>query len=172
MTARLARVYLDSSVLIGAVVEGANHAAASHDFCHQVVNDRTTVAISALSRYEVAHVASLLGNPAGRRTLPDSVVQEYELMNWSADESVRDRWMSTIGMSLESLLGNFNEFAEIPILPHLWHTAIQVMIEHDLQSYDALHVATARSVDVTDFATTDRQYARIDGLAVHLTRDS
>jgi len=116
MSAQLARVYLDSGVLIGAVVEGVDHTTASTNFCQQIVNDRTTVAISALSRYEVAHIASLLGNPAGRRRLPDSVVQEYELTNWSADESVRDRWMTTISMSLESLLGSFNEFAEIPVL--------------------------------------------------------
>ena len=46
------------------------------------------------------------------------------------------------------------------------------MIEHDLQSYDALHVATAQSVGITDFATTDRQSTRISELNVHLTRDS
>src|SRR5690554_3985865 len=101
MSARFTRVYLDSSVLVGAVVEGTNHAAASRNFCYQIVQNRTTVAISTLSRYEVAHLASLLGNPAGRRALPDALVQQYELTNWSADERVRDRWLTMIGMSLE-----------------------------------------------------------------------
>ena len=80
--------------------------------------------------------------------------------------------MTTISMNLESLLDSFNDVAEIPVLPSLWNAAIPIMIEQDLQSYDALHVATARSVEIADFATTDRQYARVEGLTVHLARDS
>jgi predicted nucleic acid-binding protein len=167
MSATLERVYLDSSVLVGAVIEGANHAIASMEFCRQLARERTTVVISTLCRYELAHVASVLANPEARRRLPGSVIEQFDLTNWGDVASVRERWMTTVVMSLESLLGSFDELAEIPVLPNLWHAAIPIMIEHNIQSYDALHVATARSVEVADFATTDRLYSGIDGLTIH-----
>ena len=40
-----------------------------------------------------------------------------------------------------------------------------------LDATDALHLATARWIGISDFATTDRDYRRITHPRVHLIRD-
>lgn len=113
----------------------------------------------------------MLGNPATRRILPERVVNQFNLVEWESRIEVRDRWMAGMANTLETLLSSFNDLAEIPVLPEFWNAARQIMIHYDFQSFDALHVVTSQFADVDVFATTDRQFTRIDGLNVHLTRD-
>lgn len=139
------RIYLDSSVLIGTVIEGVNHAAACRDYCDRLIADRSTVVMSTLSRYEMAHLASTLGNPSTRRRLPEIVTERFNLAAWDNDIEVRDRWMTGMATALESLIADFDDFAEVPVLPSFWHAARQIMIEYDFQSFDALHIVTAHA---------------------------
>lgn len=165
------RVYLDSSIFIGAAIPGSNHNASTQVFCQQLAAERSSVIFSVIMRYEYAHIAYELGSPASRRFLPQKTVMDYGLNNWNSDPGVRNRWMMTVEENLERLLSQFAYYAEAPIRAEAWPLSLDIMIQNDLRSYDALHVATARYFGIDDFASCDRHFAVIDGLNVMIVRD-
>lgn len=73
------RVYLDSSIFIGAAIPGSNHNVSTRAFCQQLVAENTIVVYSVIMRYEYAHIASELANSATRRVLPRETISAYDL---------------------------------------------------------------------------------------------
>lgn len=164
-------VYLESSVLVGATLVGANHPQATLQFCRRQARQGSIILVSSLALLEFSHMAWTFGNPNQRRQLPQEVINEYNLSAWDLDAHVRARWMNEARRSLEALLREFDEVIEIPVLPEYWDSAIETMVAYDLNSFDALHVVTAQHFNIVTFATSDRHFASVDGLPVHLVRD-
>ena len=73
---------------------------------------------------------------------------------------------------MQSFLDSFfSEFAlvEIPLTSEIRQSALALMSRYNLDSYDAVHVASAESEGVVDFASFDEAFRRADGL--HLWND-
>ncbi|CAN5647161.1 hypothetical protein BH23CHL2_BH23CHL2_03760 [soil metagenome] len=166
------RTYLDSSVFIGAAIPGSNHNALTQAFCRQLVAEDTIVVYSVIMRYEYAHIANELANSATRRHLPRETINAYDLSDWDTDSEVRRRWMATVSENLDRLLDQFAYYVEVPINSEIWPLSIDAMVQHQLRSYDTLHVATARYFGITKTATCDRHFAEVDDLEVAIIRDT
>jgi predicted nucleic acid-binding protein len=84
---------------------------------------------------------------------------------------VREQWMTHNVSRLHTLLTKFNEVLEIPITLSIWESSVQVMAQENLDSQDAIHVATARFLQLTNLATTDADLRRLKDFRVWLIRD-
>ncbi len=164
-------IYLDSTILIGAVITGVNHSRAAQAFCRALAEQGRIVAFSSLALLEFGHIVRSLGHPRERRRLPIDVAREYGLDRWDSDETVRLRWMTDAVANLNALLEEFAIVYEIPVLPDYWDDAVAMMVRYDLRSFDALHLVTALRNDIEHIASADRHFSIIDGITVHIVRD-
>lgn len=166
------QLYVDSGILIGAVIAGSHHSAAASEFCERVAFNGSRIFFSQIARYELAHLAWCLASPQDRRQLPGDIVQQYSLEHWETNLLVRQRWFDAVNRKVDELLSQFQAVFEIPIRAHHWDRALNLMAYYNLRSYDALHVATAQMLDLRDFATCDRHFESVDDLVVILVRDT
>lgn len=166
------RIYLDSSIFIGAAIPGSNHSVAAGAFCQRLAAEGATVVYSSIMRYEYAHIAQTLARPDSRRRIPTDIVSDFDLGDWDDDIVVRRRWMEATRENLERLLSQFAFAVEVPVRSEIWNDALDLMIEFQLRSYDALHVASARWYNVNDIAASDRHFADVTGFNVTIVRDS
>ena len=59
----------------------------------------------------------------------------------------------------------------IPATRELWENAARIRADTGLKTPDALHAATALSIDCTLFVTNDTDFRRVDGLPVVILDD-
>jgi predicted nucleic acid-binding protein len=71
----------------------------------------------------------------------------------------------------DAFFTQFAETWEVPYRQRSWTQSVGIMALRQLRSLDAIHVAIAQDIGVTDFATTDDHFRRIGGLRVWLLRD-
>jgi predicted nucleic acid-binding protein len=162
-------VYLDTSLVIAATVAGGPNAVAGLAFCRALAAHRSRVYYSETLRIELSQaIRKLATKPdrldAGERT-------SFSLVRWERDAAVRRRWMQHGIDAFHALLDTFAEVFELPFKAGIWTQSVDLMVDHFLQSRDAVHVATARTFGVSAFATTDRDFSRVGGLDVILVRD-
>lgn len=150
------RMYVETSIFVGAVVQGPDDSAACLSFVDGLREANTQVVYSELMRLEFANAVAELARSTRRRgELPEEIVKEFALDRWSTDPAVRSHWLQFGMTELDSLLGSFYVDEEIPIDDLVIGNALEMMVEHDLRSYDAVHVATARLQSVRHLATCD-----------------
>lgn len=159
--------YADTSLLVTALVSNIEHHQAAIDFCNLLIADGATVYISELVRLEFSNsYRRLIGS------LPPDVFREHGLRRWDKSATVRQRWLDRGKESLEDLVLRFERTLEVQLTRELIDEAHRLMGSHNLQSYDAAHVATAIAAGATDLAAVDGHFERADGLVtVHIVRD-
>lgn len=163
-------IYLDTSVLIGAMFPGTPDAAACNDYCRRLADGAATVYFSQSTRLDVARALRRLATKIDK--LPAQVRDEYQLDQWGANPLIRQRWLTRGVRRFHALLDQFRESFEIPMTTHIWLQAVDLMAFESLDSSDSLHLASARAIGASDFATTDADFRRIAYPVVHLIRDS
>jgi len=147
---------VETTIFVGAVVQGPADSAACLEFVDGLRDANAQVVYSELVRLEFANaVAEIARSDRRRAELPEEMVKEYDLENWSRDQAVRSRWLQFGMGELDSLLGSFYVDEEVPMDDLVLGNALDMMIEHNLRSYDAVHVATARLQSVRHLATCD-----------------
>lgn len=67
---------------------------------------------------------------------------------------------------------SFDDLYELGFTETIWLKSVSIMSDDQLQSHDAIHVATTREYGVPCIATTDDHFLRIDDLDVQLIRDA
>ncbi len=165
-------VYLDSSLVVAAIVRGSDHSRASADFCAQLAERGSRVYFSQVLRLELAEaVRRLAADPKRAARLPPDLRREYQLGQWGTNLFVRQRWMDFGVQQLDALLDRFAEAFELPFRPKVWRSSLAVIVDHQLRSLDAIHVATAREYRIRHLATTDDDFSRVTDLRVWLLRD-
>lgn len=129
---------------------------------------------SELAELEFVDRMAMLARSDRLRGDPDAaVVRQYALGRWTRDRDVRERWLEHCDDELSRLLTTFRSYVEAPITGPLIGNAIAIMVDHNLRSYDALHVATARTEQVTHLATSDGAFANANKLVrVIFVRDA
>jgi predicted nucleic acid-binding protein len=165
-----ADIYLDTSLVLAALLPGLAHAGPSLEFCDQLARQGCTVYFSQLLRLEIAQA---LKNVATRKPaqLSEPLRQQFQLHDWNTREDVRRRWMTHGQGQLEAFIGQFVEVVELPLDRVTWDRSIDLMCRYPFKSYDAAHVATAIQYSVQHLATTDREYLVVQNPRIWLIRD-
>jgi predicted nucleic acid-binding protein len=165
-----ADVYLDTSIVLTALLPGLAHSGPGLQFCEQLARQGSTVYFSQLLRLEIAQA---LRNVATRSPAQLSVHlrQQFQLDPWSAREDVRRGWMTYGRGQLEAFIQQFVEVIELPFDRATWEHSIDLMCRYQLKSYDAVHVARAEQYGLQHVATTDREYLVVQSPRIWLIRD-
>ena len=153
-------LYLDTDVIIHALIRSQPH----HDRCVRFLarvaqQGWTTIHLSTLSWSAVAH---RLAHPKFREGLPMDVRRQYRLDHWDRSD-VRRRYLSEHLAQAAELLEPF-EWEELSLTPEILRTALGIMVEYNLGSQDAIHLATMRQAGVVDLASFDKRFRRVDWL--------
>jgi len=164
------RVYLDTSVLIGALHPGIPDSAACASFVEMLLQSRTRVYVSLATRLDFGRAVRRLATKPDK-LLPD-LRSTYALDHWGTNPLVRHRWLTRELKLLDTLLGQFASATEIPLTHDLWRGSLDVMGADGLDATDALHVAAARAYGIPILATCDRDFRPIADPMIHLVQDS
>ncbi|RIK42088.1 MAG: hypothetical protein DCC58_11535 [Chloroflexi bacterium] len=162
-------IYVDTSVVVAAILEDALHHTGARTFCNQLIENRSRVCFSQLLRLELAQAIRVYGTVSA--ALPVTVRRRYRLARWDRDHEVRARWYHDGVTAFEALLADLSRVYEIPIRVEDWRSSIALMSRYHLRSYDAFHAATALGLGVFNFATLDSDFTRVSELNIHLLRD-
>jgi predicted nucleic acid-binding protein len=162
-------VYLDTSVLVGAIVYGAPHAYACRQFCDELIAAGSRVYFSQILRLELSQALRRLATT--RTNLSAAMRQQYQLDDWGTSAAVRSRWLTLGAAQFDLLLAQFAIAIELPFQVSTWAHSLDIMAQDGLQSRDAVHVATARQHGLRDLATVDADFQGIAGLQVQLIRN-
>jgi predicted nucleic acid-binding protein len=148
------------------VVDSIEHHRASDAFCQQLFAANTPVYYSDLVRLEYAHFYR------GLQSRVDAATRvRFRLHRWDR-QSVRARWMAYGFEQFDDLLRQFASAHEVALTRAIVDDARQLMIDYNLNSYDAAHVAAALAVGVPALAAVDGHFVRVASLlTVHIVRD-
>jgi predicted nucleic acid-binding protein len=161
-------VYLDTSVAAAAIIGGSAHSQASQDFFAELASANSRVYFSRLVRIEVAQI---LKKYATKNLAPPSLQQTFELDRFSQDFMIRQRWLNFGMGQFDTLMHTFSRAYELPIHKQTCQHGEKIMAQYNLDSNDAIHVATALRNDLKHLATIDGDYTRVGELNVILVRD-
>ena len=162
-------VYLDTSVVVGAIIYGAPHAGACRQFCNELIVAGSRVYFSQILRLELSQALRRLATT--RTNLSAAMRQRYRLDDWGTSVTVRTRWLALGVTQFNLLLGQFAVAVELPFRVSTWTQSLDVMAQEGLQSRDAVHVATAREHGLGNLATVDADFQHVAGLWVRLIRN-
>lgn len=161
-------VYLDTSVAVAAMFPGLAYFAPSQAFCEELETAESHVVFSEILRLELSQVIVRLPRDP---MLPADVRQQFRLSEWDASAAIRAAWLFEGIRRFDALVNRFAVTTEVAFNRDLWLASVTIMARHRLRSHDAIHVATARSVDVRAFVTLDSDFRRVPDLDVHLLRE-
>lgn len=167
---RLPDVYLDTSVLLGAMMPGSTNADACEDFCAQIASQGRRVYYSQTVYVELSQALRKMATRADR--VASGMREQFGLDRWEPDIHIRQRWMQYGVEQFDQLRERFIDAFELPFDRSIWLQSIDLMVEYFLQAHDAVHAATARAYGLRAFATTDADFVRVTGLDVILLRDA
>jgi predicted nucleic acid-binding protein len=155
-----ARIYLDTDILVNALISTQPHHERCVAFLDSVVrNGLTTVYLSSLSWLEYVHAIT---RDNFRRLLPAELQHELQFDRWK-ESLVRQAYVQRLVGAFDALLTQF-DVIEISLTPEIRVSAIQYAAEYNLGSQDAVHLASASHAGVLDLASLDARFRRIDGL--------
>ena len=103
-------------------------------------------------------------HPQVLRILPPATKDHLDLRQWGVFRVQRDyrRYMLA---ELEKLLGAFG-WRDIPFTRALREQALDYLDRYYLDSNDAIHLASAMALGIRDFASFDKAFRPVDGLAL------
>jgi predicted nucleic acid-binding protein len=155
-----AALYLDTSFLLNALIPGYPYYPATSAFLVNVADaQRTRLYVSTLVWIEFAHVVM---QPRFHQGLAGDMQVAYSLAHWD-EAAVRDSYLTAMTGALQDLLDAFGWF-EIGVTPDVRVHALQLMAQFRLDGHDATHLACAQAAGLTDLASFDRDFRRVDGL--------
>lgn len=162
-------VYLDTSLVVAALVAGSDHHRPCAAYCARLAANDCRIYFSQILWLELAEALRRL---ATRPSVAAEIRVAYRLDAWTTDARVRDRWLR-YGLDLFEVFLDRFEVGEFPFDRPTWHESIAVMVDLRLRSLDAIHIATARRNGIRAIATADGDFMRAAGeFDVVLVRDS
>lgn len=156
------RLYLDTDLLVAAIVDVEPHHQRSRLLFERLLREEATILyLSPLCWIEYANVVT---REQFRQSLPSEVQQRFRLDRWQ-HPIVREGYLQFFLQSVGTLLDQFT-YDEVALTSEIRTATLQYIAAHALRSYDAVHLATAVSAGVYDFASFDETFRRVDGLHV------
>jgi predicted nucleic acid-binding protein len=154
------RLYLDTNFVLNCLVSTyPYHTAAAAFLVNTVASGITTLYVSTLSWIEFTHVICL---PDFRSHLLPDFQQHFRLHDWT-ELVVRDAYVNYWLEELQSLL-NYFDWHEIDVTDDVRVHALQLLVTFRLKGLDATHIACAQALGITDIASFDSDFRRVDGL--------
>lgn len=148
-------LYVDTSFIVEALIEGQKYHKESLNFIEALAKDpknQPILIFSDLLKIELrcAIIANCIRNKYGRKVnihkilyLHPDLMTEYYLV---VEEAAKQ---------LEGVLGRFINWASIPISDVIIKKSGELMPRYRLGSYDAIHVATMEGWDIKDIVAYD-----------------
>lgn len=156
------RLYLDTNIIIDYLVRNRPFHGRCVPFLDKVRRrGRTTIFLSSLSWTEFVHV---IRKETFRRDLPDELQQQLSVSQWQ-DPSVRERYIDFFLALFQRLIDHF-DWAEVPVTSTVRARSVALIKQFNLDTQDAIHVASAFESGVLDLASFDEAYRRVDGLVL------
>ena len=104
-------VYLDTNVILAALMPAIPHHHACADFCDAVVAGRTRVFCSRVLRLEFGQVWFQLPNSP---YLGTEMTRQFRLGAWGRNSAVREQWMAEGVAQLATFFARFDRLVEDP----------------------------------------------------------
>jgi predicted nucleic acid-binding protein len=156
------RLYVDTNVYLAYLVTPhPQHARARALFTHLAQHNRTTLYLSSVIWTELVNAVC---HPQTLRILPADTKQQLGLQRWSVFRVQRDYRRHMLA-GLAQLLAVF-DWAEVPFTREVRIEALAYLDRYYLDSNDAIHLASATTVEVSDFASFDKAFRPVDGLSL------
>ncbi|MGH2530830.1 MAG: hypothetical protein ACRDJW_00865 [Thermomicrobiales bacterium] len=92
------RVYLDTSVVVGAVITGTKNSAACATFCERLIEANSQHFFSEILLLELSEAVRRLATIPGQ--IPSELRLAFQLDQWERSLFVRQRWMTMACSSL------------------------------------------------------------------------
>lgn len=165
-----ATVYLDAGVIVGAIFSGTPDADACRAFCEELADARARIYFSQVVRLDYAHALRRLATKPDK--LPAIIRTQFRLDRWGSNPLVRQLWFAAGLRQLNAFLAIFGGYVEVPLTTEMWEKSLEFMAVESLDARDAMHLAVARTIGISDFATTDGDFRRIQHPRIHLIRDA
>ena len=155
-------------MVVAGILEGSLFYDVAKDFRRALAENDCAVVFSQLLRVELLQAVRQTGTVDG--ALPGKIRRAYRLQHWGLEFDVRRRWLQHGIDEFDALLPEFREVIEIPITRATWVHSAELMARYQIDSYDALHAATAIKYGVADYATLDADFSRVSELTPWLLR--
>jgi predicted nucleic acid-binding protein len=156
------RLYVDTDVLIAAVVSTHAHHARSVALLQLLItHGLTTIYLCPITWMEFVHVFS---KESFRRTLPAEFGYLNAVTGWSI-AGVRAAYYHYVRTLFDDILSPF-PWEEVPLTAAVQAQATEYMAMFNLDAQDATHLACARLAGVRDLASYDRRFRRVDRLSL------
>jgi predicted nucleic acid-binding protein len=158
-------LYLDTDFIVGCLERTDPHHARCAAFMRHVASGaRTMLYISSLSWLEFIHTIT---RERFREIASAELRQRFRLDHWD-EASVRRAYVAQLTSDFEVLLSQC-DWTEVWLTPAIRADAIDMIATYNLNTHDAVHLATMRDMGVVHLASLDRGFRRVDGL--HLWND-
>jgi predicted nucleic acid-binding protein len=125
-------------------------------FCERLFAHDSIVFVSDFLRVEMAQAVKAIANTPG--ALPDPLRQRWRLHRWHDRLEVRKAWYQFCFDQYSQFLDQFSHVEEIAVTREIIDLGWVLMADLHLDSYDAVHTASALTVNSTTIATMDRDY--------------
>jgi predicted nucleic acid-binding protein len=155
------QLFVDADFLIAALIQSETHHRHSADFLQQAAAHSTEIYLSSLTWLEFA---SAVTKDHFRARLPEEFQRRLELNRWQL-RSVRRRYLELLFQRLRDTLDQF-QWNEVSLSPEIRTLAIDDIMQFNLRSHDAVVHASASWAGVTDLASFDEAFRRVDGLVL------
>lgn len=154
------RLYIDTDIFVNYLFTGQPYHERCRLFLRRLMEaGLTTLYLSSLVWNEFIHT---IRRESFRAALTADIDKSFDLARWEAP-FVRERYLSFYHEALDDILDNFDWF-EVPFDGQVRTEAFRLIVQYNLGSQDAVHLASANLAGVLDLASFDRQFRRIDGL--------
>ncbi|MGD9890259.1 MAG: type II toxin-antitoxin system VapC family toxin [Dehalococcoidia bacterium] len=153
-------LYLDTDIAIAYLIDTEPHHDRCRHFIRRIAQDsRITLLTSSLTWLEYTNVVMKAGF---RGRLPAGLQQRFQLSRWQ-ERTVRRQYLQSQLAAFEGLFDQFSWY-EISLTTAVRVDGLRLVSTFNLRPYDAVHVASARTLECMDFASFDEAFRRVDGL--------
>lgn len=153
------QLFVDADFLIAALTQTEVHHQRSTLLLQRALAHATELYLSSLTWLEFA---SAVAKERFRTGLPEEVQRGLNLSRWQ-QRSVRRRYLEFLLQRLRDTLDQFQWF-EVSLTPEIRTLAIENIMQFNLRPHDAVVHASATWAGVTDLASFDEAFRRVDGL--------
>lgn len=155
-------LYFDTDFILNYLIPTQPHHSRVVPFLQAVQSAGITTAyVSSLNWLEFGHVVR---RESFRNDLPSEWQQTYRLSHWR-DPQVQRTFLDALCRMFEEFLDAFG-WSEVSVTPTVRRSALALMPQYNLDSHDAVHVASCIEAGVLDIASFDAAFRRVDGLFV------
>jgi predicted nucleic acid-binding protein len=155
-------LYLDTDLVIAYLIDTEPHHIRCRDFLRRLGEQgRTALYVSSLCWVELANVVT---KERFRNQLSPANQRRFQLARWR-EVSIRRTYIDSILRAFETALAQFT-WHEVALESGVRTLVAEYVASYNLGAHDATHLASARYAGVSDLASLDEAFRRVDNLVL------